>query len=227
MAILIPLWYYEFGSVIYLIATFVGLLLSYYSFKLYELGSKKKQMLFHFGFIFITAGLFAMALGNIYGYVNFVSCQPVCQINPSDLTYSIIRFGNYGYYLATLIGYALIALSYMGSARKLLPVVVTVGVSNSTFVLYPFVNAYFQLFHLLSVLIVSYIGLKTIHNYNASKSKYSFYVMLGFIFIGVFHFLMLLIPFSEILYALAHFSMLLGFGSLLYMLIQVNRHERA
>src|SRR3990170_1862753 len=98
MAILIPLWYYEFGSVIYMLAAFVGMLLSYYSFKLYEIGSKRNQMFFHAAFIFITAGLFAIALANIYGYVNFTSCQPICEFNKVDAVYTVIKFGNYGYY---------------------------------------------------------------------------------------------------------------------------------
>jgi hypothetical protein len=52
------------------------------------------------------------------------------------------------------------------------------------------------------------------------------YVMLGFVSIAAFHFLMFLLPFSRAFFALAHFSMLLGFGSLLYMLVQVSKHER-
>ncbi|TAL47398.1 hypothetical protein EPN87_03030 [archaeon] len=228
MAILIPFWYYQFGSVIYMLAAFVGVLLSYYSYKLYELGSTRTQLLFHSGFVFITAGLFAMALGNLYGYINFTSCQPICEFNQVDLTtYAVIKFANYGYYAASIIGYGLIALSYMKTRRKLLlPLVSSLGIDTSTFVMFPFMNSYFQLFQVIAILILSYICMKTIHNYNTRKNKYSLHVMLGFVFIAAFHLLMFLLPFSRAFFALAHFSMLFGFGSLLYMLIQVNKHER-
>lgn len=230
MAIAVPLWFYEFGSAMYVIASIVGVLLSYYSFKLFSLTSKRQHMLLHSAFIFITFGFLALSIGNVYSYFNFESCQPQCRIDPTDPTYFWIRFGNYGYYFTTLVGYSLLALSYFKTTKgKFFFGVAPPSISlffqfeGASSVLYPFTNYYFQAFHALSIIILSYIVMQTAANYFKTKSMYSLLVFAGFAFIVIYHVLMSLAPFRPALFTLAHLSLLAGFSSLLIMLVQVNR----
>ena len=229
MVITVPLWFYEFGSAMYLVASFVGILLSYYSFKLFSLTSKKQHMLFHSAFIFITVGFIALTLGNLYSYVNFEHCKPECKINPQDPTYFWIRFGNYGYYFTTLVGYGLLALTYFKSKRGKFFAMAPIGLDilfqfqGADAVLYPFANNYFNAFHILSIILLTYIVTQTASNYFRTKSKYSLLVVAGFAFIEIYHLLMFLIAVNPTFFALAHFSLLVGFVSLLTMLMQVNK----
>lgn len=231
MVVVVPLWFFEFGSTMYFLAAIIGLLLTYFSFKLFNLTGKTQHFLLNAGFIFITAGFLAMLVGNYYSYANFESCNPNCAINPTMNTYFWIRFGNYGYYAATLIGYVLLALSYWYSTNrkksiiKFLPVVGMTFLFQQpgVFVLFPFVNEYFQIFHILSILIISYIVTKTWVNYSKTKTENSLLVLSGFVAIDFYHVLMYLIPYYATSFALAHLALLAGFGSLLVMLIRVNR----
>ncbi len=229
MVVIVPLWFWEFSSTIYFIAMVIGIFLSYFSFKLYNFTSKKQHLLLHIAFIFIAASFLAIFVGNLESYYNFQSsCNPNCIINPNDPTYFWIRFGNYGYYSTSLIGYAFLALSYWYSEKKnlrfaLLPAVGAIVQSPTIYVLFPFVNTYFNIFHILSILFVSYIVLYTLKNYRKTKSFNSLLVLSGFVAIDFYHLLMYLIPFYAETFALAHFALLIGFGSLLFMLIRVNR----
>ncbi len=230
MAIVVPIWFYEFGSAMYLVATFAAILLSYYSFKLFSITSKKQHILFHAAFVFISFGLLALTVGNLYSYINFESCKPQCQFNPVDPTYFWIRFGNYGYYLATLIGYSLLALSYFKTNRmKIFAAGAPMGIElffqlqEADSVLYPFMNSYFQIFHSASIVLLTYIAIKTFLNYFRTKTNDSLLVFSGFAAIEFYHVLMFLIPFDPSFFALAHFSLLFGFSSLLLMVAQVNR----
>ena len=239
MAVLIPLWFYWFSTAIYVLASIVGVLLSYFSSRLYNLTQKKEHRRLFYAMVFITIGFIALSIANIHGFTNFQYCFPACQFDLTNSNYSlVIKGGNYLYYLTSMIGYILLSLSYLKSIKiekfspfagkyfAFLPL-------NSVLLfetlwhgfLYPFDNFIFQLFHLLSIIVLAYINFNTITNYLVLKTKYSFPVMVAFLFIGAYHFLMALTPFKPIVFAAAHLSLLAGLLSLLYMMIQVNRGE--
>ena len=235
MAIPIPLLLYEFSTWIYFLAAIVGILLSYFSFKLYSMTGKREQRFLFYAMVFITIGFILLTIANVFGLSNFQSCFPLCQFDVTDPVYSlVIKSGNYIYYLTSLIGYTLLALTYLKSIKiekffgrffAFIPLNVTllIETANIEFFLYPFGNFAFQLFHLLAIVILSYINFNTITNYLVLKTRHSFPVMIGFIFIGLYHFLMALTPFKPIIFGVAQFSLLAGLISLLWMLIQVNR----
>ena len=234
MAIFIPLWFYEFSSMTYFIAAVVGILLSYFSFKLFNLTGKREQKLLFYAMLFIALGFIVLTIANVYGLFHFQYCIPAyCQFDLTDPTYSlIIKGGNYAYYLTSLIGYILLSMTYLKSIKidKLLGKFFALIPLNTAFLFettqywffYPFDNLIFQLFHLLSIVIIAYINFNTITNYLVLKSKYSFPVMVGFLFIGSYHFLMALTPFKPVVFSVAHLSLLAGLVSLLWMLVRVN-----
>ena len=118
MAVLIPLWFYWFSTAIYALASIVGILLSYFSFRLYDLTRKKEQRRLFYAMVFITVGFIALSISNIYGFSNFQYCFPACQFDLTDPNYSfVIKGGNYLYYLTSLIGYVLLSLTYLKSVK--------------------------------------------------------------------------------------------------------------
>lgn len=238
MVVEIPVWSYVFGTMTYVLAALVGIPLSYFSFRLYSLTGKREQRFLFYAMVFITLGFFILSVVNIYGFSNFQSCFPICQFDLTDPNYSfVIKGGNYVYYLTSLIGYILFALTYLKSIKieKILAYLspkkflfilpfstASLGpILNQNF-LYPFENLIFQLFHLLAIVILSYINFNTVTNYLVLKSKNSFPVMVGFLSIGLYHFLMALTSFKPIIFVVAHLSLLIGLLSLLWMLVKVN-----
>ena len=262
--IIIPLWFYEFGSLMYILSSVVAFLVSYFSFRLYRYSKSRKHLFLSAAFAFVTFGLAVLTIGNAVSYLNFVECRPNCRIDPSDVTYLWIRFGNYGYYVASTIGYVLLALSYFKTDFKsksnsktrikgrklllstllLLPILLPVFLpaplppilpafditifipQQQTFVLFPFINPYFQTFHILSSIMLAYIVLQVLPNYFRTKSRLSLLVLLSFLAILLYHVLMFAVAVSPIYFALAHFSLLAGFGMLLLMLVKVGFDER-
>jgi hypothetical protein len=245
----------------YFLSSVVAFLVSYFSFRLYRYSGSRQHLFLSAAFAFITFGLAILTIGNAVSYFNFDECKPNCKIDPTDATYMWIRLGNYGYYLTSTIGYALLALSYFkinfkGSMRSklknkikdnirlknkrfiltvlalplltMLPAfdITIVLPQQQTFVLFPFVNPYFQTFHIISSIFLAYIVLQVLPNYLKNKSKLSLLVLLSFLSILFYHVLMFAVAMHPICFALAHFSLLAGFGLLLLMLVKVGVDER-
>ncbi len=230
-AIHIPLFFYELGSIIYVIASIVGILLSYYSFKLYNFSHKKEHMFLTYGLILMAMGFIVLVVSTLYGFSIFWSCYPICRFDLLDPAYlSTVRVGNYLYYLITLAGYGFIAMSYLKNFGRSKFFILSIPLNLTGLVqkqdilgfIYPFINSYFQLFHLLSLVILTFIVSNSLTNYFATKNRYRLLVMLGFGFIAAYHFLMVLTEVNAIVFALAHISLLAGLASLLYMLVKVG-----
>jgi len=232
MPIIVPLWFYEFGSVMYFIAAFTGMLLTYFSFKLYNYTRKKSHLFLTLSFIFITIGFVILTASNTYSHEHFEQCNPDCTITNQQI-FNTIVLGNYGYYVTSLIGYALFLFSYSmqdkKSRKKLFlqaapPLVLSLFLRNQPlFVLYPFESIFFQPFQLISAILLLLIVIRTYGNYKKSNTKLAALVPAGFGAILVYHVLMFSLPFSPLFFAFAHVSLLIGFGALLVMLIKVER----
>ena len=234
MAIQIPLWFYGFSSLTYIIAAFVGVLLTFFSYNLYKLTGRREHKFLFYSMAFLTLGFLIVTFSNIFGLFHFQRCFPACQFDMTDPNYSLlIKGGNYAYYITSFFGYIFLAMTYLKTIRLdkifdkyLVMVPLSIPLLMDTLqhgFLYPFDNFVFQLFHLLSIVIMSYINFNTVTNYLVLKTKNSFPVMIAFLFIGAFHFLMALTPFWPIIFVTAHILLLAGLVSLLWMLIQVNK----
>ena len=232
MPVIVPLWFYEFGSVMYFFAAIIGFLLTYFSFKLYNYTRRKSHLFLHLSFIGITIGFIALTASNTFSVFHFEQCQPNCVITQQQI-FNWVIFGNYVYYITSIIGYSLFLLSYSISEKKskkklflqLAPPIAinTIFQYQPIFVLFPFDTLFFQPFHLISSILLLLIVIKTFANYRKNKSQLSLLVPLGFAAILFYHILMFSIPFSPLFFAFAHLSLLAGFSMLLLILIKVTR----
>lgn len=236
MQVIIPLWFYEYGSVMYLFAATIGILLSYFSYRIFELTKRKYHQTLAIAFFLITAGFVALEITNTYNFVSFESCAPSCQIPSSGIIYERNIVGNYIYYITSIGGYILLAMSYRKlriKIGKIFPAIIpAVGINilipgQDIFIFYPFETSFFLVFHAISIVLLAYIAFKTGMNYVKTRDYLSFLVFLGFAFMMIYHILMYALSFSATFFALAHFSLLLGFISLLYMLVKVRAGGRA
>lgn len=229
MAIIIPIWFYEFGMVMYLAAAVIGGMISYYSLKLYGFSNRRQHILLHAGFVFVTFGFLALAYANASAIVNFDTCHDHCSIYESNAVYGLISSANYGYYFTSIIGYMLIALSYtkeiFGAGRRLFAVIPFTGLvipSQKSLVLYPFDTPLFQIFHIVAFAVMAYIVIRALAHYRRAPRKLSLLVLLGFCSILAYHIMMYAVALSPTFFALAHVALLAGFGAMLLMLVKVN-----
>ncbi len=229
MAIVIPLWFYEFGLVMYLAAAVIGALLSYFSFKLYSYSNRAQHLLLHAGFVFVTFGFMALIYANASALVNFEACHDHCTISESNAVNSVVNAANYGYYFTSIVGYVLIALSYtkeiFGTGRRLFVIIPFTGLiipSQKSIVLYPFFTPLFEIFHIVAFGLMAYIVFRALMHYRKAPRKLSLLVLLGFCSILAYHIMMYAAALSPTFFALAHIGLIAGFGALLLMLIKVN-----
>jgi hypothetical protein len=239
MPVIIPLWFYEFGSVMYFFGSMICLLLTFFSFRLFDYTRKRPHLLLMLSFAFMAAGFIVLTLSNAYSFFHFEQCESGCTITRQDI-FNMIILGNYIYYATSLIGYSLFLLSYMAPEEKkrrrlklaVLPVLgatlifqglPSIFQPQPTLLLFPFETMFFQPFHLLSSAILILVVLKTFWNYRRMKSDMSLLIPCGFAAILIYHLMMFSLPFSAIFFAIAHLSLLAGFSILLAMLIKVTR----
>lgn len=231
MPVVIPLWFYDFGSIMYIFAALIGALLSYFSFKIWAYSQKYNHKLLFMSFLFITGSFALLAMSNTYNLFTFQECAPNCTLPTSTESWAVNLAGNYGYYILSVAGYFLFALAYtkkkFGIGKAFPIAIAPVSVEflipgTDIFVLYPFETSLFQVFHFISIALLAYIVYKTASNYMSSRNPLSLLVLMGFSFVFLYHVLMYALPFSAIFFAVAHFSLLLGFIALLVMLVRVR-----
>ena len=232
MPIIVPLWFYEFGSVMYFVAAIIGALLTYFSLKLYNITRKRPHLFLTLSFLFITIGFVILTGSNTYSHLRFEGCKPNCFISQQQI-FTRIVVANDIYYLFSIVGYSLFLLSYpifsqKGSKNLLMQVAPPLGASAllqgpPLYVLYPFESMFFQPFHIISAILLALIVMKTYSNYRKSKSDIAFLIPAGFSMILLYHILMFSVPFFPLFFAFAHLSLLAGFSLLLWMLVRVTK----
>lgn len=207
MVIQVPIRFLGYDSVLYIISALIGFLVSYYAYKIWNVTSKKSHLYFYLSFVLLSMGLSVLSAVSVYTYVNY---QESGQLNLFDQIVYVDDFGFWIYYGASLLGYILLILAYLPE-RKMFPIMLPVWFKG------------FPYFHLSSFFLLSFVIFKGVTNFISKKNMDSFLVMFAFAAIGLFHILLFLSSFSKLVYVIAHISLILGFSSLLLMLVRVNR----
>ncbi len=209
--IVVPKWFFGFDSVIYLFVAIVGFLITYYSYKVYDATSKKQHLFLYWGFKIISVGFLLLSITRIYSYgIVLPSCTDVCVLTTSGSAFSITDFGYWIYFGASTLAYLMFILTSMSEKIKM-PLM---------FIL-PVWYAAFPYFHITSIFLMAFIVFNSLLNFLRAKNLTTVLVLLAFIFISIFHLSLIVIPINETVYVLAHFFLLLGFLSFLFMLVRV------
>lgn len=204
---LIPVWFYSYSAIVYLLSAIIGFLVSYFSFRLYRMSSVKLNLILSLAFLALGFAFLSLTITSLYTYFylpHFKQFQNLGLVNRAGFNF---------YYIASLIGYLLILMIYLPKKVK-----------EKFFILYvPLWYTDLTSFHMISILFLSYVVVRNIVNFVKRVDLNSFLVMFAFISMIVFHILLLQISFSITLYLLAHSFLTIGFGALLFMLIRVSR----
>jgi hypothetical protein len=217
MDIWFPYSFLGFDSGIYLAAAIIGFVLAYYAFRTHEITSNKSHFYLYTGFAILSMGLLILSMTSFYTFINYkVLCTTpeACYTAVFDSTLDMRDFGYWLYFISSLVAYSLFAIMYLPRLKQRVPAFCAL-----------LWWAVFPYFHLLSFFIISYVIFRSLANYARSRDTNSLLVFLAFLFMGVFHILLLLTPYGKILYVSAHFILLIGFISLLAVLVRINRKK--
>lgn len=203
----IPVWFYLITSVIYTSSAIIGFLVCYFAFKSYKVTKNRSHLFFCLSFLAIGVGFVALSSTSIYIYTT-LQLYKGSSISLNLLNYLGFRV----YYILSAIGYILLALMYL--PKK---------ITNKLFILYvPIWYASSFDFHVFSIVLVLFIMIQSIINSIRRKNLDSYLVTIAFVCLLVFHSLLLLTSFSQTMYITANVFLIIGFLSLLAMLIRVN-----
>jgi hypothetical protein len=192
------------------ISGIIALMVTYYATKAYRLTGQKKLSDLSTGFLVLSTGMFGRVIGTWYFIVQFGG-------EGSGLIFSIVTIA---YGMSRIMAYILFVISTRprhahteqepqdlnGAGLMLL----------ATFLVDPSLE-------IIAILVLVIVVLQAILNYMSTRSKFARYVLIGFFLLLLSHILMANVAAEPGLYLLSQGAQLLGFLSLLVMLIQAGR----
>jgi hypothetical protein len=231
MPILIPVWFYGFDALMYLISSVIGFLLSFYFHKIYSLSSEKRHQYLFWGFLILSFGLLSLAIADMHAYMHFWQCKPFCNLEILNDVFDVVDFSYFLYFGLSIIAYALIMLAYIPQKFKVpnLPIWLLSIYFFVILISLPLRSgeiaweSYYEFFNLVAFLMVIFISFMNVTNLSENKSMNPFLVTVAFIFLSMFHLLHVFSFISGWIYVFAHIFLLISFLSLLSVVVRVKK----
>lgn len=192
-----------------LISGIIALMVTYYASKAYRLTGQKRLSDLSTGFLVLSAGMFGRVIGTWYFLIR----------EPSNLIFAIVTIA-YGF--SRIMAYILFAIStrpsYFHKENQPINTLEINLLLLATFLVDPGLEV-------IAILALVVVVLQSILNYMSTRSKFARYVFIGFFLLLLSHIFMAQVAANAGLYLLSQAAQLLGFLSLLVMLIKAGREE--
>jgi hypothetical protein len=204
-----------------LVAFIIALAIAYQALKGYRLTKQRTLWYIHLSFAALSAGLL---VNSFLGFLGIIAYTLRSIVALSLIGYMI-------YFLAQLVAYGLLIYAYVSHTR-------TLNTTSSTAMLaslFGFVTLqatpirllgplveYHPIPEIVLLLLVMYIAIQTGLNYSATKDRNALLVFLAFLLLALSHLFFILEPFSALFFVVGHILQLLGYISLLTMLLRVT-----
>jgi len=215
-----PNWFFGIDIIIQLIGMVIALLISYYGLKCYKISSKKTDLYFSLAFFLLGLTLliyiFVVPAVFIY-YTYYSSIDPGILLKGSHIL-------NFIFIFSTLGAFALLNLVY--SKIKTPNAIITVFILILSLAYFIYYSRSFIGLNIVSFLLVLQISLNIYKNWSKKKTTNSLLVLVAFAFIGLSTLFFILGNYLNISFLFGHISQLLGFGSLLTMLLRIHYGHR-
>jgi len=205
-----------------LVAFIITLAVAYQALKGYRLTKQRTLWYVHFSFAVLSAGLLIDSLAGFLGII----------ARALRVTVALTLVGYSVYFFAQLLAYCILIYAYVSQTRTLnttsIPVVLSslfgfvalqIPPGTPIRLLGPLVE-YHPVSEIVLLFLVSYVAVQTGMNYSATKDKSAFLVFLAFVFLALSHLFFILQPIGPLLFVIGHVLQLLGFVSLLAMLLR-------
>jgi len=208
MLILIPQWFFSIQPFIYILASMIGFLVSFYFYRSFTFSKQKNHYYMYLSFASLSMGFLVLGVIELYTYLSIIK-------GTMSMFEDYVSFRDAGiwiYYVCSMISYALLCLIYLPKDFK--------------FALFlPYWYKGFPYFHILSLFLISYVIFRSTANWFVARTKNSMLVMLSFLSLGFYHLFMFFTSFSEWMFVIAHLSLLAGFISMFWMIFRVSRKK--
>ena len=191
------------------ISGIIALMVTYYATKAFRLTGQKKLSDLSTGFLVLSFGMFGRVIGTWYFF----------QLGEegTGLIFSIVTIA---YGMSRIMAYILFVISTRPTHTHTEQEPQSMnGISMmllATFLVDPSLE-------IISILVLIIVVLQAILNYMSTRSKFALYVLIGFFLLLLSHIWMAGVIANPGLYLLSQGAQLLGFLSLLVMLIQAGR----
>lgn len=219
-----PLWFVGFDSLMEFIAFIIALTIAFQAFKGYRLTRQRTLLYVQFSFALLSAGLLIDSLTGFLGILarSLKGVEILTQVG-----YTI-------YFLAQVLAYGILVYAYVSQTRAMSttsvsPLLVplfgfsTLQVSQAPVIKPLPLLEYHPISEIVLLFLVVYIAFQTGINYSATKDRNAFLVFLGFLLLALSHLFFTLMPLGPLFFVFGHAFQLLGFVSLLTMLLRVTR----
>jgi thiol:disulfide interchange protein len=192
------------------ISGIIALMITYYATKAYRLTGQKKLSDLSTGFLVLSAGMFGRVVGTIY----FITQSGEVG---SNLIISIVTIA---YGMSRIMAYILFVISTRPAKTHF-----EQEFQNNTGVSMLLMATFLvdTSLEVIAILVLVVVVLQAVLNYMSTRSKFARYVLVGFFLLLLSHILMAGAETSPGLYLLSQGTQLLGFLSMLVMLIQAGR----
>ena len=219
-----PLWFVGFDSLMEFVAFIIAVAVAYQAFKGYRLTKQKTLLYVHFSFALLSAGLL---IDSFAGFLGILARTLRGAVAVTVVGYAI-------YFLAQALAYGILIFAYVSQTGTMSTASISLWIApllgSATLqaaqgppikLLGPLVE-YHPVSEILLLFLVFYITVQTGLNYSATKDGNALLVFLGFLLLALSHLLFILMPLGALLFAIGHVLQLLGFVSLLAMLLRVT-----
>jgi len=206
------------------VAFIIAVVIAYQAFKGYRITKQRTLLYLHFSFALLSAGLL---IDSLAGFLGLLSRALRGTLVLTVVGYSI-------YFIAQALAYGILIFAYVSQARTLsatspsLWVAPALGFATLQAAPIPAIKLlgrlveYHPVAEIVLLFLVFYITVQTGLNYSATKDRNALLVFLGFLLLALSHLLFILMPFGALLFVIGHVLQLLGFASLLAMLLRVT-----
>ena len=192
------------------ISGIIALLVTYYATKAYRLTGQKKLSDLSTGFLVLSAGMFGRVVGTWFFFVQYNGDRSNLIISIVTIAYGVSRIMAYILFvISTRPAHTPVENDSQNSAGISMALLATFLVD--------------QRLEIVAILVLVIVVLQAILNYMTTRSRFALYVLVGFFLLLLSHIWMAGVLANPGLYLLSQGAQLLGFLSLLVMLIQAGR----
>ena len=192
----------------------IALIVTIYATRAYNLTGQKRLSDLSTGFLVLSAGMFGRVIGTWYVIVQFGLEDPSGELISSIVT---IAYG-----ASRIMAYILFVIATRPARQR--EQINNENMNGLSLLLAATILVDPNL-EIIAILVLVLVVIQTINNYLSTRSEFAFFVLLGFFLLLLSHILVAQTLTNPSMYLSSQLTQLLGFVSLLVMLIRAGRVE--
>ncbi|MGD9395854.1 MAG: hypothetical protein PVJ05_05460 [Candidatus Thorarchaeota archaeon] len=193
-----------------IISGIIALIVTYYATKAYNLTGQKRLSDLSTGFLVLSAGMFGRVIGTWYFLIRYG-----IDGDASGPIFSIVTIA-YGF--SRIMAYVLFVIATRPTRRNPQEMAGASMLLMATFLVDPALEV-------VTILVLVVVVLQAIVNYMSTRSRFARYVLIGFGLLLLSHIMIAQVATNPGFYLLSQAAQLLGFLSLLVLLVKAGRVE--